>query len=335
MAAPGTPMAAATDATDAVTGRVTVIMASQALVPSHTPQLSNVPSQHRPDGATACRQHTPATSTIVPLPPHTPHASRSSPTLQQRPLLSVTAPTGQHRPVTLSMLLDSQHRPLPSTMIAADEQLPPTVGDNSAWPQSAPPHPSPHSHKPVPLQTKFGPTVTQSDDVEHAHGPALQRCSRAGVANKADAHTLSLSTDTEPCEWHSTLRTRTPCPHCSTSDVFGCRHGLQAPTTHVTMPEGHGKRLHDADVDGGVSPALTHSPSSTTAVVATALPLAVSLAYVRTHVGGDDVVTPNTRGSDVNVSLPAPRLSHGAEHVLQSLDGTHVSVGHGWVLHTC
>ena len=33
--------------------------------------------------------------------------------------------------------------------------------------------------------------------------------------------------------------------------------------------------------------------------------------------------------------MPTPRLSHGAVHVLQSLDGTHVSVGHGCVLQAC
>ena len=35
------------------------------------------------------------------------------------------------------------------------------------------------------------------------------------------------------------------------------------------------------------------------------------------------------------VVLPPPRLSHGAVHALQRLDGAHVSAGHGWVLHAC
>ena len=68
------------------------------------------------------------------------------------------------------------------------------------------------------------------------------------------------------------------------------------------------------------------------------------VASVCTHVAGDDVVTPSCRTSAVRAPLALPplllppvllppvllpRLSHGAEHALQSSAGDHVSTPHG------
>ena len=102
-------------------------------------------------------------------------------------------------------------------------------------------------------------------------------------------------------------------------------HGPHSPTAHTTASAGHGNRLHGADVVGGVNPASAHSLYGT--IVATRVTWSVL-----THIGGEHVVKPSTRGSVVAVWLPTPRLSHGALHALQSLDGSHASVGHGCVL---
>ena len=85
--------------------------------------------------------------------------------------------------------------------------------------------------------------------------------------------------------------------------------------------------MHGADVVGGDRSASAHCWYGT-------MDTASVSGSVLTHFGGDDDVSPSTRASDVTVLLPAPRLSHGAEHELQSLDGSHASVAHGCVLHT-
>ena len=133
----GMPMAVAKEVMLASIGSVIVTTASQLFVPPQTPQLSIGKLQHSPDGASACEQHIPVTSTITPLPPHTPQASTK--VLQHRPSASVEAPPEQHAPVNTSIAAASQQNPLMS-MTAVGEQLPP-IGWRRITLQLAPPHP--------------------------------------------------------------------------------------------------------------------------------------------------------------------------------------------------
>ena len=302
--------------------------ASQSFVPSHTPQLSNDPSQHSPDGASAREQHTPDTSITTPSPPHTPHASTCTPAVQHRPSPSTAPPAPQHAPVTLSMA-PSQHVPFTSTTAVADTQFVPT-GCSSTTPHLLPLQPTSHTHTPLPPHTKCAPMDAQSAPLLQTHGPALQSCVRAGVVDSGVAHAPSATTPPLPlANTHSTLRVCMPLPHRSAvDDVLLCMQRPHSPTRHATAAAGQGNRLHAADVGGGAKPASTHCWDATVADT----PVTTS---VLTHDGGVDVVSPSTSGSVVAVSLPAPRLSHGAEQALQLLDGTHVSVGHGCVLHAC
>ena len=180
----------------------TTIVAMQAFVPPHTPQLSSEPSQHAPDGASGCEQQIPFTSRITPLPPHTPHAS-TTPELQHRPSPSVTAPASQHRPVTLSMAAaDSQHVPLTSTSSATAVQFP-SNGSKSTTSQSCPAQPSRHAQTPSGEQAKFGPSVLHSELLVQTHGPKLHSLESVGAGSEqAAVFTIAPS----PARRHCTSR---------------------------------------------------------------------------------------------------------------------------------
>ena len=165
------------------------------------------------------------------------------------------------------------------------------------------------------------------EPVVHGHGPALHGCVLAGGAVEDVAmHAVASTTCRSPLTTrHHTGRTCAPCPHVSGVTPSAARHWLQDPTAHATVLVGHGKRLQASTVAGGATPAFMHSVLDT----GVELPVAASL---RTHVGGDDTLTPSSSGLVVSVVLPTPRPSQGAEHALQSLAGSHHRDGHGCVL---
>ncbi len=101
--------------------------------------------QHRPDGSSAVRQHTPMASTATPPPPHTPQAS-TVPVLQQRPCPSTLLPSGQHFPVVESMY-QSQQRPSRSTM--PPMHAPPPAAGRRGTSHPSPAHATSQTHRRV------------------------------------------------------------------------------------------------------------------------------------------------------------------------------------------